>query len=139
MIIQHPSALQCRAVSWCVNNGSYDSWRESQVHDAGTYNSQCLQVIGMRLSSKILIQIQMQSKEKAKYKGSLDCARQLYREGGIRSIYKGTAATLLRGETTHTLLPLWMYVSLHADVPASGMYFGTYELLLRTLTPQGGR
>ncbi len=45
-------------------------------------------------------QIQMQSKEKAKYKGSLDCARQLYREGGIRSIYKGTAATLLRGVYT---------------------------------------
>lgn len=37
------------------------------------------------------------------YKGPVDCARQLYRQGGIRSIYKGTAATLLR------------------DVPASGM------------------
>lgn len=43
------------------------------------------------------VQIQMQSKAKAKYKGSIDCARQLFREGGIRSIYRGTAATLLRG------------------------------------------
>lgn len=42
----------------------------------------------------------MASKEKAKYRGSLDCARQLYREGGIRSLYRGTAATLLRGEIT---------------------------------------
>ncbi|KAK2585527.1 hypothetical protein KPH14_010169 [Odynerus spinipes] len=33
-----------------------------------------------------------------KYKGPLDCARQLYREGGLRSIYKGTCATLLRGK-----------------------------------------
>lgn len=39
----------------------------------------------------------MAGKEKAKYKSAFDCARQLYREGGMRSIYKGTAATLLRG------------------------------------------
>lgn len=68
---------------------------------------------------KCMLQIQMQSKEKAKYKGALDCARQLYREGGIRSIYKGTAATLMR------------------DVPASGVYFASYEFMLQTLTPEG--
>ncbi len=32
-----------------------------------------------------------------KYKGVGDVIKKLYREGGIRSIYKGTAATLLRG------------------------------------------
>lgn len=40
----------------------------------------------------------MANKEKAKYKGPSDCARQLFREGGIRGMYKGAAVTLLRGE-----------------------------------------
>jgi carnitine-acylcarnitine carrier protein, putative len=53
------------------------------------------------------------------FKGPIDCARQLYAAGGISSIYKGTAATLLR------------------DVPASGVYFMTYEWLQNVLTPEG--
>lgn len=67
---------------------------------------------------KCLLQIQADSKHK-KYAGPVDCAKKLYKEGGIRSVYKGTAATLLR------------------DVPASGMYFMSYEWLQRTLTPEG--
>lgn len=47
---------------------------------------------------KCLLQIQ-HADAKSKYCGPLDCAKQLYREGGIRSIYKGTCATLLRGTT----------------------------------------
>ena len=43
-------------------------------------------------------QIQAAGTGPAKYAGPLDCAKQLFREGGIRSIYKGTCATLLRGE-----------------------------------------
>ncbi len=43
------------------------------------------------------LQIQQSSPETAKYHGPLDVARSLYREGGIRSIYRGTVATLLRG------------------------------------------
>ena len=42
-------------------------------------------------------QIQQGSKEKAKYSSSWDCARQLYRRGGITNVYRGTMATLLRG------------------------------------------
>ncbi|XP_025106453.1 mitochondrial carnitine/acylcarnitine carrier protein-like [Pomacea canaliculata] len=69
---------------------------------------------------KCLLQIQQASSGKErKYAGPIDCAKQLYREGGIRSVYRGTAATLLR------------------DVPASGMYFMTYEWLQRVLTPAG--
>ena len=37
------------------------------------------------------------SNAQTKYAGPIDCAKKLYKEGGIRSIYKGTAATLLRG------------------------------------------
>ncbi|KAF6032358.1 SLC25A20 [Bugula neritina] len=60
---------------------------------------------------KCLLQIQADSGTK-KYAGPMDCAKQLYKTGGIRSVYKGTAATLLR------------------DVPASGVYFAVYETLL---------
>ncbi|KAG4073163.1 hypothetical protein HA402_002552 [Bradysia odoriphaga] len=58
---------------------------------------------------KCLLQIQQGGNQPQKYNGMVDCAKQLYKEGGIRSIYKGSVATLLR------------------DVPASGMYFLTYE------------
>ncbi|XP_073988831.1 carnitine/acylcarnitine carrier protein colt, mitochondrial [Rhodnius prolixus] len=67
---------------------------------------------------KCLLQIQ-QGQAKPKYSGPSDVVKQLYKEGGIRSIYKGTVATLLR------------------DVPASGMYFMTYEWLQKFLKPFG--
>lgn len=47
---------------------------------------------------KCLLQIQQGGNSPQKYSGMVDCARQLYREGGMRSIYKGSFATLLRGE-----------------------------------------
>lgn len=46
---------------------------------------------------KCLLQVQQGGGEQ-KYKGMIDCAKQLYKEGGIRSIYKGSLATLLRGK-----------------------------------------
>lgn len=67
---------------------------------------------------KCLLQIQANEIEKGKkpkYTGLLDCAKHVYKEGGIRSIYKGTAATLLR------------------DVPGSIAWFGTYEFIKKTL------
>ena len=39
-----------------------------------------------------------------KYKGPTDVARSLWREGGIRSVYKGSVATLLRGKAYLTHL-----------------------------------
>lgn len=68
---------------------------------------------------KVLLQIQ-HGQAKPKYSGPNDVIKQLYKEGGIRSIFKGTVATLLR------------------DVPASGMYFMTYEWFQKTLKPIGG-
>ena len=44
----------------------------------------------------------------------------LYSEGGMKSIYKGTVATLLR------------------DVPANAAYFGSYEIIQRAMVPEGG-
>jgi len=70
---------------------------------------------------KCLLQIQQgKDPSQARFAGPLDCAKQIYKEAGLfRGIYKGTFATLLR------------------DVPASGMYFMSYELLLTNLTADG--
>jgi solute carrier family 25 carnitine/acylcarnitine transporter 20/29 len=71
---------------------------------------------------KVLLQIQGQKQlapgEKPKYSGGLDVVRQLYKEGGIRSVFRGSAATLAR------------------DGPGSAAYFATYEYIKRTLTPK---
>lgn len=46
----------------------------------------------------VCVQIQA-STGKVKYSGPMDCVKQLYRESGIRGIYKGTALTLMRGSS----------------------------------------
>jgi len=68
---------------------------------------------------KCLLQVQANDVEKGgktKYKGMADCAKQLFKEGGIRSVFKGSCATLLR------------------DIPGATAYFGTYEIVKRELT-----
>ena len=59
---------------------------------------------------KCLLQTQAQSAT-PKYKGMMDCALGVYKIGGIRSLYRGTYATLLR------------------DVPGSVAWFGMYEFV----------
>ncbi|KAF2008520.1 mitochondrial carrier [Aaosphaeria arxii CBS 175.79] len=71
---------------------------------------------------KVLLQIQGQKQlapgEKPKYSGGVDVVRQLYKEGGIRSVFRGSAMTLAR------------------DGPGSAAYFATYEIVKRKLTPK---
>lgn len=71
---------------------------------------------------KVLLQIQGQKTrapgEKPKYSGGVDVVRQLYREGGVRSVFRGSAMTLAR------------------DGPGSAAYFATYEAVKRRLTPK---
>lgn len=50
---------------------------------------------------KCLLQIQQGGHSPQKYSGMLDCTKQLYKEGGMRSIYKGACATLLRGKSLY--------------------------------------
>ncbi|KAH9223237.1 mitochondrial carrier domain-containing protein [Leptodontidium sp. 2 PMI_412] len=70
---------------------------------------------------KVLLQIQGQKQlapgEKPKYSGGVDVVRQLYKEGGVRSVFRGSFATLAR------------------DGPGSAAYFATYEIIKRKLTP----
>ncbi|GMF81864.1 unnamed protein product [Aspergillus oryzae] len=71
---------------------------------------------------KVLLQIQGQNPpppgQKPKYSGGLDVVRQLYKEGGIRSVFRGSAMTLAR------------------DGPGSAAYFAAYEYIKRSLTPK---
>lgn len=60
---------------------------------------------------KCILQVQSMNEQPAKYSGPVDVVKKLYKEGGIRSIYRGTGATLLR------------------DIPASGAYISVYEYL----------
>jgi len=71
---------------------------------------------------KVLLQIQGQKQlapgEKPKYSGGVDVVRQLYKEGGIRSVFRGSAMTLAR------------------DGPGSAAYFAVYEYVKRSLSPK---
>ena len=71
---------------------------------------------------KVILQVQGQKKlapgEKPKYSGGADVVKQLYREGGIRSVFRGSAATLAR------------------DGPGSAAYFAAYEYIKRRMSPK---
>ncbi|KAG5647590.1 hypothetical protein DXG03_008943 [Asterophora parasitica] len=69
--------------------------------------------------AKVLLQVQGQGGSSKEYKGVFDVMRHLYREGGIRSIFRGTGATLAR------------------DGPGSAAYFAAYEVTKKALTPAG--
>jgi len=69
--------------------------------------------------AKVLLQVQGQGGSDHKYKGVIDVMKHLYKEGGIRSIFRGTGATLAR------------------DGPGSAAYFATYEVTKKALTPAG--
>ncbi len=100
-------------------NGQYNL---IQIFNAGLLSgvfTTAIMAPGERIKCLLQIQAASLSSEK-KYNGSLDCAKKLYREGGIRSIYRGTAATLLR------------------DVPASGVYFATYDWFKKKLAESSG-
>lgn len=70
---------------------------------------------------KVILQVQSQKLapgEKPKYAGGLDVVRSLYKEGGLRSVFRGSAATLAR------------------DGPGSAAYFAAYEFIKRRLSPK---
>jgi len=103
-----------------VKNGQYSV---GQVAAAGFFSAIPMTLITAPFERvKIILQIQGQKQlgpgEKPKYSGGLDVVRQLMKEGGIRSVYRGSVMTLAR------------------DGPGSAAYFATYEILKRSLTPK---
>jgi solute carrier family 25 carnitine/acylcarnitine transporter 20/29 len=95
----------------------------SQIAAAGFFSAIPMTIITAPMERvKVLLQIQGQKLkpgETPKYAGSMDCAKQLFKEGGIRSVYRGTLMTLAR------------------DGPGSAAYFAAYEIVKRKLTPTG--
>lgn len=85
-----------------------------QIVVAGSFSGLLSTIItapGERI--KCLLQIQQASSgAERKYNGMLDCAGKLYKEGGIRSIYKGSCATLLRGKyfQTHSSIACFLNI-----------------------------
>jgi solute carrier family 25 (mitochondrial carnitine/acylcarnitine transporter), member 20/29 len=67
---------------------------------------------------KCVMQVEPAGSERFKG-GASDVVKHILREGGVRSLYRGTMATLWR------------------DGTGSVAYFGVYEWLKRTLTPEG--
>lgn len=94
----------------------------AQVSAAGFFSAIPMTLITAPFERvKVILQVQGQKQlapgEKPKYSGGVDVVRQLYKEGGIRSVFRGSAATLAR------------------DGPGSAAYFATYEIIKRKLTP----
>lgn len=103
-----------------VENGQYSV---AQISAAGFFSAIPMTLITAPFERvKVLLQIQGQKQlkpgEKPKYAGGTDVVRQLYKEGGIRSVFRGSAMTLAR------------------DGPGSAAYFATYEIVKRKLTPK---
>ncbi|KAJ9581403.1 hypothetical protein L9F63_023418, partial [Diploptera punctata] len=97
-----------------------DQLTHKQLFIAGAFSGLFTTVVmapGERI--KCLLQIQQGGTEPQKYKGPVDALKQLYREGGITNLYRGTCATLLR------------------DMPGSGMYFLGYEVVQELMNPTG--
>lgn len=68
---------------------------------------------------KVLLQVDGQSANQQRYSGPIDCIRQVYKEGGIKSLFRGSVATVAR------------------DAPGSAAYFVAYEAAKKVLTPAG--
>ncbi|KAL5344120.1 mitochondrial carrier domain-containing protein [Aspergillus crustosus] len=94
-----------------------------QISAAGFFSAIPMTIITAPFERvKVLLQIQGQNPpppgQKPKYSGGVDVVRQLYKEGGVRSVFRGSAMTLAR------------------DGPGSAAYFAAYEYIKRTLTPK---
>lgn len=69
-----------------------------------------------------LVKCRMQAddtKGQRRYRGSLDCARQVVQQYGLRGLYKGGLATLCR------------------EVPGTAAWCGTYDTMKSWMTPEG--
>jgi len=109
-----------RIVRWTAGIDSKQQLSLTQIAIAGGYSAIPTTLIMTPAERiKVILQVQGSKGVAVKYKGPLDAAAGVWREGGIPAFYKGTIGTLLR------------------DVPGSVAYFGAYEFFKRSLTPEG--
>jgi solute carrier family 25 carnitine/acylcarnitine transporter 20/29 len=94
----------------------------AEISFAGGFSAlPCTAIMAPTERIKCLLQVQSHGVGgKPQYSGMTDCAVQVYRSGGIRSLYKGTMLTLMR------------------DVPGSIAWFGTYEVVKKELVTLQG-
>eukprot|EP00518_Triparma_eleuthera_P015961 CAMPEP_0197571090 /NCGR_PEP_ID=MMETSP1320-20131121/41777_1 /TAXON_ID=91990 /ORGANISM="Bolidomonas sp., Strain RCC2347" /LENGTH=278 /DNA_ID=CAMNT_0043133573 /DNA_START=601 /DNA_END=1437 /DNA_ORIENTATION=- len=112
-----------RAVRWRYGLAADDALTVPQVMIAGGLSALPTTLI-MAPSERIKCLLQVQANSPGatrKYSGMLDCGAKLFKSGGVRSVFKGTAATLIR------------------DVPGSMAWFGCYEFVKRRLASLQGR
>ncbi len=84
-------------------------------------------------------QVQGQGGAAAKYSGVTDVLKHLYREGGLKSIFRGTGATLARdgpGSAAY-VLPYTARGRFNFDAAKNNRYFAAYEITKKALTPAG--
>ncbi|CAH1154055.1 unnamed protein product [Phaedon cochleariae] len=99
-------------------------WKDKQLHYlpfflAGAFSGIFTAMLAPCERVKCLLQVQQGLLDKERiYKGPVDCVKKLYRKGGILSVYRGFTITLVR------------------DVPVSGVYFLTYEVMLDFIGPE---
>lgn len=87
-----------------------------QISAAGFFSAIPMTVITAPMERvKVILQTQGPN---GQHKGSFGVVKYLYQTGGVRSVFRGSVATLAR------------------DGPGSAAYFATYEYLKRTLTPK---
>ncbi|WFD03656.1 carnitine transporter [Malassezia obtusa] len=100
-------------------NRKDDTLTLSELSFAGFFSAiPTVLIAGPAERIKVLLQLQGQGASGPQYSGPGDVIRQLYKEGGLRSIFKGTGGTLAR------------------DGPGSAAYFAAYELAKRALLPK---
>jgi len=114
-----------RLVRWNYDMGINDKFTLGQICFAGGFSAIPTTAI-MAPSERIKCLLQVQANEiekggRAKYSGMIDCGVKLYKEGGVRSVFKGTGATLIR------------------DVPGSIAWFGAYEVVKGKISKMQGK
>ena len=99
--------------------------------------------------AKVILQIQGQGgggSGEQKYRGVLDVVRGLYKEGGLRSIFRGSAATLARDGPGSAVCVHASFLSFSFSCRTDGSwaesllfvlcrYFAAYEVTKKALTP----
>jgi solute carrier family 25 carnitine/acylcarnitine transporter 20/29 len=68
--------------------------------------------------AKVLLQVQGQGGSGPQYKGVFDVMKHLYREGGLRSIFRGTGATIARDGPGSAVYVIQLLRSLRLELKA---------------------